>query len=58
MSEHDSFADAYAAGPREVLADGSHVPSVRDPLSKASDFGTKNRLYTSTDAFSKTTRPA
>ncbi|MFD4668825.1 thymidylate synthase [Lentzea sp. NPDC058450] len=45
MSEHDSFADAYAAGLREVLTDGAHVPSVRDPFSKASDFGTKDRPY-------------
>lgn len=45
MSEYESFADAYSAGLRNVLADGQHVPSVLDPLSKASDFGTKDRPY-------------
>ena len=45
MSGYGSFADAYTSGLRDILADGSHVPSVRDPLSKASDFGKNDRPY-------------
>lgn len=45
MSEFESFADAYTAGLRNVLDEGSAVPSVRDPHSKASDFGKKDRPY-------------
>lgn len=45
MSSHKSFADSYAAGLRDILAEGQDVPSVRDPLSKASDFGRSDRPY-------------
>lgn len=45
VSEFDSFADAYTTGLREILDGGSAVPSVRDPHSKASDFGQKDRPY-------------
>ncbi|GEB49242.1 thymidylate synthase [Streptomyces cacaoi] len=45
MTSYPSFADAYTAGLSDVLADGSYVPSVRDPLSKASDFGRNDRPY-------------
>ncbi|MEU6130942.1 thymidylate synthase [Saccharopolyspora sp. NPDC047091] len=45
MPEFDSFADAYTSGLREVLDGGASVPSVRDPHSKASDFGQKDRPY-------------
>ena len=42
MTMHESLADAYVAGLR-ALADGTPVPSVRDPLSKASNFGAADR---------------
>lgn len=45
MSSYPSFADSYTAGLRDVLAEGKYVPSVRDPLSKASDFGRNDRPY-------------
>ncbi|MDO0924228.1 thymidylate synthase [Streptomyces sp. TG1A-8] len=45
MATHQSFASAYVAGLKEVLDEGKHVPSVRDPLSKASDFGRNDRPY-------------
>lgn len=45
MREFESFADAYTAGLCSILSDGKHVQSVRDPLSKASDFGTRDRPY-------------
>lgn len=45
MSRHKSFADSYVAGLRDVLDEGKFVPSVQDPLSKASDFGRNDRPY-------------
>lgn len=37
------FVDAYTEGIRTLLQRGSRVPSVRDPLSKASNFGKGDR---------------
>ncbi|MDX3615750.1 thymidylate synthase [Streptomyces europaeiscabiei] len=45
MSNYHSFADSYTAGLRDILAEGSEVASVRDPLSKASGFGQNDRPY-------------
>ncbi|WP_326770616.1 thymidylate synthase (plasmid) [Streptomyces sp. NBC_01591] len=45
MSTYESFADAYLGGLHAVLTEGKEVPSVVDPLSKASDFGKNDRPY-------------
>ena len=45
MANYPSFAEAYTAGLRDVIGTGDEVPSVRDPLSKASDFGRNDRPY-------------
>ncbi|MDI5966023.1 thymidylate synthase [Streptomyces sp. SL13] len=45
MSSYRSFAESYVGGLREVLEEGHDVPSVRDPLSKASGFGQGDRPY-------------
>src|SRR6478752_1625389 len=45
MDVFRSFANAYTSGLQAVLDEGSDIPSVRDPLSKASDFGRNDRPY-------------
>ncbi|MGW2864429.1 thymidylate synthase [Streptomyces sp. SDr-06] len=45
VANHRSFADSYTAGLQELLDTGKNVPSVQDPLSKASDFGRNDRPY-------------
>ncbi|MDF3290677.1 thymidylate synthase [Streptomyces silvisoli] len=45
MTNCQSFAEAYTIGLRDILTEGREVPSVRDPLSKASDFGRNDRPY-------------
>ncbi|MGW7573858.1 thymidylate synthase [Streptomyces sp. NPDC054765] len=45
MSPYDTFAQAYAGGLESILSQGAKVPSVQDPLSKASGFGSKDRPY-------------
>ncbi|MER6046227.1 thymidylate synthase [Streptomyces sp. NPDC001793] len=45
MSPYDTFAQAYAGGLESILSQGAKVPSVRDPLSKASGFGGQDRPY-------------
>lgn len=42
---YTNFADAYRIGLKSIMDAGSAVPSVLDPLSKASNFGTANRPY-------------
>jgi thymidylate synthase len=45
MLMFETFADAYRAGLAKVLEVGRPVPSVVDPLSKASNFGEGDRPY-------------
>lgn len=42
---HDSADELYTQWLAELLDQGRSVPSVRDPLSKASDFGQADRPY-------------
>lgn len=42
---HQSADELYVAWLAEVIENGSVVSSVRDPLSKASDFGQRDRPY-------------
>jgi thymidylate synthase len=43
MTTFESFAQAYKGGLIDILENGKSVPSVVDPLSKASDFGKSDR---------------
>lgn len=45
MDVFNSFANSYTSGLQAVLDEGNDVPSVRDPLSKASGFGSNDRPY-------------